>query len=263
MIALGQYLPGDTLLHRLDPRVKIGAVMVLSLLIFAATPAGIALISIFLAAVIRAAHVTPGRAVAALRPVAIFMVLIFLMHLLGSEGTPLITLSPLPLTITREGIIRAALVTWQFAALVIGAAVLTMTTLPSDLVEGIERLLRPLGRVGVPSQEIAVMIALAFRFVPILMEEYDRLRIALMARGADFTIGSVRLRMRAVTSLALALLLSAFRRTDELTLAMEARGYRRGPRTTLRELKLTGTDVAAFAAMTALVLMNFGLRIIT
>ncbi len=144
----------------------------------------------------------------------------------------------------------------------IGAAILTMTTLPSDLVGGIERLLRPLARVGIPSQEIAVMIALAFRFVPILLEEYDRLRIAQMARGADFTTGGVRLRMRAVTSLAVALLFSAFRRADELTLAMEARGYRRGPRTTLRELKLTGTDAAAFAVMTALILMNFGLRII-
>lgn len=153
--------------------------------------------------------------------------------------------------------------TWQFAALVVGAAILTMTTLPSDLVGGIERLLRPLGRVGIPSQEIAVMIALAFRFVPLLLEEYDRLRTAQMARGGDFTTGSVRLRMRAAASLAVALLFSAFRRADELTLAMEARGYRRGPRTTLRELKLTGTDAAAFAAMTALILMNLGLRIMT
>jgi energy-coupling factor transporter transmembrane protein EcfT len=153
-------------------------------------------------------------------------------------------------------------VTWQFAALVIGAAVLTMTTLPSDLVGGIERLLRPLGRVGIPSQEIAVMIALAFRFVPLLTEEYDRLRTAQMARGADFTTGGVRLRMRAAASLAVTLLLSAFRHADELTLAMEARGYRRGSRTTLRELKLTRTDAAAFAVVAALVLMNFGLRTI-
>ncbi|MHB9097574.1 MAG: CbiQ family ECF transporter T component, partial [Syntrophales bacterium] len=124
MIILGQYLPGDTLLHRLDPRVKIGAVMALSLLIFAATPAGIALISLFLAAVIRTARLTLAKTAAALRPVAIFMALIFLMHLLGTEGTPLIALSPLPLAITREGIIQAATVTWQFAALMIGAAVL-------------------------------------------------------------------------------------------------------------------------------------------
>ncbi|MHB8909351.1 MAG: energy-coupling factor transporter transmembrane component T family protein [Syntrophales bacterium] len=262
MIILGQYLPGETPLHRLDPRVKIGAVMVLSLLIFAATPAGIALISLFLAAVIRTARLTVAQTAAALRPVAIFMALIFLMHLLGTEGTPLIALSPLPLAITREGIMQAAIVTWQFAALVIGAAILTMTTLPTDLVGGVERLLRPLSRVGIPSQEIAVMIALAFRFVPLLLEEYDRLRTAQLARGGDFTTGGVRLRTRAVMSLTVALLFSAFRRADEFTLAMEARDYRRGPRTTLRELKMTGTDTAAFAVMVALVLMNFGLRII-
>ena len=262
MIILGQYLPGDTLIHRLDPRVKIVSVMALSLLIFAATPAAIVLISLFLAAVIRVARLTLARTAAALRPVAIFMALIFLTHLLGTEGTPLFTFSPLPFAITREGLAQAATVTWQFAALVIGAAVLTMTTLPSDLVGGIERLLRPLARVGIPSQEIAVMMALAFRFVPILLEEYDRLRMAQMARGADFTTGSVRLRMRAATALVVPLLLSAFRRADELTLAMEARGYRRGPRTTLHELKLTRVDAAAFAAMAALILMNFGLRII-
>jgi energy-coupling factor transporter transmembrane protein EcfT len=262
VITLGQYLSGDTLLHRLDPRVKIGAVMALSILILAATPAGIALISLFLAAVIRIARLTLSQLAAVLRPVAIFMGLIFLVHLLGTEGTPLLALSPLPLAVTREGIIQAAQVTWQFAALVIGAAVLTMTTLPSDLVGGIERLLRPLGRVGIPSQEIAVMIALAFRFVPLLTEEYNRLRTAQMARGADFTTGGVRLRMRAAASLAVTLLLSAFRHADELTLAMEARGYRRGSRTTLRELKLTRTDAAAFAVVAALVLMNFGLRTI-
>ncbi len=262
MIILGQYLAGDTLLHRLDPRVKIGAVMALSLMIFAATPAAVVLVSLFLAAVIRTARLTLAKTAAVLRPVALFMMLIFLMHLLGTEGTPLITLSPLPLAITREGLTQAAYVTWQFSALVIAAAVLTMTTLPSDLVGGIERLLRPLARVGIPSQEIAMMMALAFRFVPTLLEEYDRLRMAQMARGADFTTGGIRLRMRAVTALAVPLLLSAFRRTDELIMAMEARGYRRGPRTSLRELTLTGRDFAAFAVLAALVLMNFGLRII-
>ena len=262
MIILGQYLEGDTLLHRLDPRVKIGAVMVLSILIFAATPAAIVLVSLFLAAVGRTARLTLARTAAALRPVAIFMALIFLMHLLGTEGTPLISLSPLPLAITREGLSQAAFVTWQFSALVIGAAVLTMTTLPSDLVSGIERLLRPLTRVGVPAQEIAVMMALAFRFVPILLEEYNRLRIAQMARGADFTAGGLRLRWRVLASLAIALLLSAFRRVDELIMAMEARGYRRGPRTSLHELKLTGRDAAACAVLAAMVLTDFGLRII-
>ena len=262
MINLGQYRPGDSVLHRLDPRVKICTVMALSLLIFGAAPAGIALISLFLFALIRTARLTLAQTAAALRPVVIFMAVIFFMHLFTTEGRPLFTFSPLPITITREGLSQGALVTWQFAGLVIGAAVLTMTTLPSDLVGGIERLLRPLSRVGIPSQEIAVMIAMALRFLPMLLEEYDRLRMAQMARGADFSTGGIAVRMRAVMLLAVPLMLSAFRRADELVMAMEARGYRRGPRTTLRELRMTGTDVAAFAVMAAFVLMNIGLRVV-
>jgi energy-coupling factor transporter transmembrane protein EcfT len=262
MIHLGQYLPGDTVIHRLDPRVKICAVMALSLLIFAATPAGVVLISLFLASVIRTARLTLAQTAAALRPVAIFMALIFFMHLFSTEGSPLFTLSPLPVAITGEGFAQGALVTWQFAGLVIGAAILTMTTLPSDLIGGIERLLRPLAKVGIPSQEIAVMVAMALRFMPMLLEEYERLRMAQMARGADFSTGSVALRIRAIALITVPLLLSAFRRADELVMAMEARGYRRGPRTALHELKMTRTDFAAFAVMAAFVLMNFGLRVI-
>jgi energy-coupling factor transporter transmembrane protein EcfT len=261
LIHLGQYLPGDTVLHRLDPRVKILSVVALSLLIFAATLAEILLISLFLAAVAAAARMTPARALGALRPVAAFMAMIFLVHLFFTEGRPLLLLAPLPVRITQEGLVRGMYVTWQFAALVMGAALLTLTTLPSGLVGGIERLLRPLSRVGIPSQDLAVMIAMALRFMPMLLEEYDRLRMAQMARGADFTTGSLALRTRAVAALAIPLLLSAFRRADELAVAMEARGYRRGPRTTLRELELSRRDLGAFMIMALFFLANFALKI--
>jgi energy-coupling factor transporter transmembrane protein EcfT len=262
MINLGQYLPGETVVHRLDSRVKIVTVVLMSLLIFTASAAGIALISLFLATLLATAHLSLAQTAAAVRPVAIFISLIFLMHLFLTEGRPLLSFAPLPLRITQEGLAQGAYVTWQFACLVIVAAILTMTTLPSDLVGGIERLLRPLERVGIPSQDIAVMISMALRFMPMLLEEYDRLRMAQKARGADFTTGSLVLRIRALAALTVPLLLSAFRRADELALAMEARGYRRGPRTTLRELRLSGTDFAAFAVITVFVLMNFGLRVI-
>ena len=256
MIPLGQYLPSDTSLHRLDPRVKILSVVALSLLIFGATTGEIVLISAFLFAAIRSAGMTPAVALRSLKPVAVFMAMIFSVHLLFTEGEPLVSLAPLPMRITREGILRGLFVTWQFAGLVLAAAVLTRTTSPSDLVGGIERLLRPFSRVGVPSQDIAVMIAMALRFMPMLMEEYDRLRTAQMARGADFTTGGLLLRGRAIAALAVPLLLSSFRRADELAVAMEARGYRRGPRTTLRELRFSGTDLRAFAAMALFVLVN-------
>jgi energy-coupling factor transporter transmembrane protein EcfT len=260
MIRLGQYLPGDTIIHRLDPRVKILSVVAFSILIFAATPVEIFLISAFLIAVIRVALMTPVQAMGALRPVAVFMAMIFLVHLLFTEGHPLLSLAPLPVRITQEGLLRGIYVTWQFAGLVLAAAVLTLTTPPSDLVGGIERLLRPFSRVGVPSQDLAVMIAMALRFMPMLLEEYDRLRMAQMARGADFTTGSLALRTRAVAALAVPLLLSSFRRADELAVAMEARGYRRGPRTSLRELLFSGRDLGAFAVMASFFLVNFVLR---
>jgi energy-coupling factor transporter transmembrane protein EcfT len=187
------------------------------------------------------------------------MALIFLVHLLfDSGGNPLLSLAPLPLRITDEGLFRGLYVAWQFAGLVISAAILTMTTLPSSLVAGIERLLRPLSRVGVPSQEIAVMISMALRFMPMMLEEYERIRMAQTARGADFTTGGLLLRVRAVSALAVPLILSAFRRADELAAAMEARGYRRGPRTTLCELRLAQTDLAAAAVITAFALLVLG-----
>jgi energy-coupling factor transporter transmembrane protein EcfT len=260
MILLGQYLPGDTIIHRLDPRVKILSVVALSILIFAATWLEILLISAFLIAVIRTIRMTPAQALGALRPVAVFMAMIFLVHLLFTEGLPILSLTPLPVRITQEGLVRGIYVTWQFAGLVLGAAVLTRSTPPSDLVGGIERLLRPLSWIGIPSQDLAMMIAMALRFMPMLLEEYDRLRMAQMARGADFTTGNLALRTRAVAVLAVPLLLCAFRRADELAVAMEARGYRRGPRTTLRELALSRCDLGAFTVMAALILANIALR---
>ena len=263
MINLGQYVAGESLIHRLDPRVKIVSVVTLSFLTFGAGPAEIALISLFLATLLGASGLSPFRTATALRPVAFFLALIFVMHAFLTEGTPLLSLAPLPAALTREGLAQGAYVTWQFASLVIAAAVLTMTTLPSDLVGGIERLLRPLARVGIPSQDIAVMISMALRFIPMLLEEYERLRMAQMARGSDFSVGRITLRIQAFAALAVPLLLSAFRRADELALAMEARGYRRGPRTSLRELKLAGLDFTAFAVMAVFALLNCAVRIVT
>jgi energy-coupling factor transporter transmembrane protein EcfT len=206
-----------------------------------------------------AARLGLARLAGALKPVACFMALIFLLHLLMTDGTPLISLAPLPLQITREGILQGGFVTWQFASLVIAAAILTLTTSPSDLVGGIERLLRPFRRLGVPVGEIAMMVSLALRFLPMMHGEYRRLRMAQMARGADFTTGGIVLRSRAVAALAVPLLLSALRCADELALAMEARGYHRGARSSLREFRLTRRDRLAFLLLAVFALFNFGL----
>lgn len=242
MIRLGQYQAGDTLIHRIDPRVKILSVIALSLLIFAATRLEILLASGFLVAVFIILRLTPAQILRTLRPVAIFMVLIFIVHLFFTAGRPILSLTPLPIHISREGLFRGLYVTWQFAALVLTAAVLTLTTSPSDFVAGIDRLLSPLSRIGLPSQDLSVMIAMALRFMPMLLEEYDRIRTAQTSRGADLATGSLSSRMRAGSTLIVPLIFSAFRRADELAEAMEARGYRRGPRTTLRELAFSRRD---------------------
>ena len=260
MTRLGEYRPEETILHRLDPRVKLLSVVALSLLTFAATPFEILFISVFLAAVAGVARMGLSEAAEALRPVAFFIALIFLVHLLLTDGRPLLSFAPLPMRITREGLLQGSYVAWQFAGLVLAGAILTRSTSPSELVAGMERLLRPLSRIGIPAQDFAVMIAIALRFMPILLEEYDQLRAAQTARGADFATGNVSRRTRTVYRLAVPLLFSAFRRADELAIAMEARGYRRGPRAALRELSLSKRDLGACAVMGILLLAAAVLR---
>lgn len=247
-LLLGQYVPGDSPVHRLDPRVKIVATLLASVVILNADNLGCLVVTAFLLAA-AALSGLPGRRVAgALRPLAWFFALLFGLHLFFTDGTPILHSLP---AVTWEGLRTGISVTWQFAALVVSAAVLTMTTSPSELVGGLERLLRPLGRIGVPSHDIALMVSVALRFVPTLLEEVERMREAQVARGADFGSGNPVRRLRKAASLVIPLILCTFRRADELALAMEGRGYQRGPRTYLRELKFTRADYAALLAVTA------------
>jgi energy-coupling factor transporter transmembrane protein EcfT len=249
MYKLGQYLPGDTIIHRLDPRIKILSVVALSFLIFRGTWPDAAAISFFLAILMVTASLRRTQIVEALRPLALFVMLIFFLHALFPEGTSSSPALSLRVNVTTEGVLRGALVSWQFICLVLCAAVLTVTTSPAELVEGMERLLRPLERLRIPTHQLAMMVSLALRFMPVFLEELDRIKTAQLARGSDFRSGSIIRRARAGASLAVPLIVGAFRRADELADAMEARGYRNGPRTTLRELQMTVIDRAALAVM--------------
>lgn len=247
MYNLGQYIHGDAITYRLDPRIKVISVIVLSILIFRANLAGIAVISACIAAVLVVSHLTFRHVLNSLKPLAVFVAILFLLHALFGEGTVLFSFAPFPAQITYEGLYQGAFVAWQIICLVLIAAVLTMTTPPSELISGIEHLLRPLKRVGVPSHDVAVMISMALRFMPTLLEEFDRIRMAQMARGADMKTGAFSEKAKWAKALAIPLMLSAFRRADELCDAMEARGYQRGHRTTLRELRIQERDIAALA----------------
>jgi biotin transport system permease protein/energy-coupling factor transport system permease protein len=246
---IGQYIPGDSMIHRLDPRVKIGSTIVLSILILKGGVFTGALISAFLIALIPLSRLGVNHMVRAFRPVLIFFALLFFVHLFFTDGKPIPPFPPWRATVTYEGLYRGAVTTWQFALLILSASILTMTTLPTELVSGIERLLRPLKRLGVPSHDIAMMVSVALRFMPTFLEEIDRIKTAQMARGASFGSGPLVRRTRAAISLLLPLVLCSVRRADELVIAMEARGYRRGPRTYMRELSMTRADYVAILVM--------------
>jgi len=253
---IGQYIPGDSCIHRLDPRVKIGATLTLSLLIFRGGVWNGAIISAFLMALVPISGLGVKAVVGAFRPVLMFFILLFLVHLLFTQGNPIPPFPSWRVTPTYEGLYRGAVTTWQFGLLILSASILTMTSRPMGLVSGIERLLRPLRRLGIPSHDLAMMVSVALRFVPTFLDEIDRIKTAQMARGASFSTGPIVRRTRAAVSLLFPVMMRTFRRADELVMAMEARGYRRGQRTEMRELSIGKSDYVAMLVMMAMVCLH-------
>jgi len=160
---LGQYVPGYSPVHRLDPRVKILSVLLLSIVILNAGAVESLVVTTFLLAAVSLSGLSAGRIAAALKPLAWFFAILFCLHFFFTDGHPIFSALP---AVTYEGLDRGVTVTWQFVALVVSAAVLTMTTAPSELVGGFEKLLRPFNRFGLPSHDIAIMVSIALRFVP-------------------------------------------------------------------------------------------------
>lgn len=249
MYFLGQYVPGDSVVHRLDPRVKIISVMGLSIMILGATFPGALLVSVLFAVLALNAHLTPRCLLQALRAVLIFLVLFFLMHLLLTEGTPIPPFPRGAVTPTYEGLIKGARVVWQFSLLILFGVLLTLSTSPTAMISGIERMLRPLRILRIPSHDVAIMISMAFRFVPAFLQELQRIKEAQLARGAEFRSSNLFQKARSTARILPPLILSFLRRADDLAAAMEARGYQRGPRTYLNQLRLSRTDFTAVLVM--------------
>ncbi len=245
MVHLGQYVPRVSIIHSLDPRVKLAAAVVLSVVILKGDTLTQCWITAFLLILVHASHLNLAHIRAAFRPMLFFLGLLFFLHLLFTAGTPIPPFPPWPVTITREGLTTGIFVIWQFSLLILSASILTMSTSPGELISGIERLLRPLKRVGVPSHDLALMISMAMRFVPTILDELNRIREAQTARGTCFKSGPVLRRMKATASLLIPLIQSIARRADALAMAMESRGYNRGPRTYLRELQMGRKDYLA------------------
>lgn len=244
-IQIGRYLHGDSFLHRMDPRVKIVLLFFFLLLIFfVENAAGFAALACAVALLMVFSRVPLMMQLRSIRPILWIVLFTFAVHLFMTPGTEAFRIGFL--TATWEGIVRGAYIGLRLILLILLSTLLTLTTSPLRLTDGLEALLSPLRRVGVPVHELAMMMTIALRFVPTLLEELDRIMKAQKARGVDFERGNIMQRLRAIVPVLVPLFLSAFRRADELALAMEARCYRGGEgRTQMKELRTGRLDYAA------------------
>ena len=249
-ITIGQYFPGKSFIHRLDPRVKIILTIGYIVMLFVAlSPGGIGLSVVFLVACYWVSRIPPRMVVKSLKPVVPIIIFTAVLNMFFIEGDPLFQWWIIK--ITREGLSTAILMAVRIICLIAGTSLLTYTTSPIVLTDGIERLLSPLKRLKLPVHELAMMMTIALRFIPTLIEETDKIMSAQKARGADLESGGLMQRAKALIPILIPLFVSAFRRADELALAMECRCYRGGEgRTRMKQLKITGSDIAACVIMT-------------
>ena len=255
-ITLGQYYPVDSWVHRLDPRTKIVLTIGMIVAVFMVhSLVGYAIILAFLYLVSRLSKVPFKMLLRGVKALRIILVLTFLLNLFFSPGGKVLFHWQF-ITLTADGLSRAVHYSLRLVFLVISTSLLTLTTSPIALSDGIEMLLSPLKRIHFPAHELAMMMSIALRFIPTLLEEADKIMKAQMARGADFESGNLIARAKAMVPLLVPLFVSAFRRAGDLAMAMEARCYHGGEnRTRLRVLKITRNDFIAVAGVAALILL--------
>ncbi|MCR4599660.1 MAG: energy-coupling factor transporter transmembrane protein EcfT [Acetatifactor sp.] len=245
-ITIGQYYQAQSLIHKLDPRVKIGGTLIYVItLFFYKNFVGYGLAILFLALVIRLSKVPFKFMVRGMKSILFLLMLTVLFNLFLTPGTPVISFWKLQ--ITQEGTAMAVSMALRLTLLVIGSSLMTLTTTPNNLTDGMEKMMGFLKVFKVPVHEVAMMMSIALRFIPILLEETDKIMKAQMARGADFESGHLIARAKAMVPLLVPLFVSAFRRASDLAMAMEARCYRGGEgRTKMKPLKYKGRDYVAY-----------------
>ena len=264
-ITLGQYFPGHSAIHRLDPRTKLILTMVYIVALFVAQNwISYGIMLVFLLTCIRISAISPKSIVRGMKPLVLILAFTAILNIFYTDGgVELVRLGSL--AITTEGLKRAHFMIWRILMLISGTFLLTYTTSPISLTDGLESLLNPLKKIRVPVHELAMMMSIALRFIPTLIEETDKIMNAQKARGADFETGSIIQRAKALVPILVPLFISAFRRADELATAMECRCYQGGEgRTKLKLLRFKRGDLVAFGVCTCLVaavatLASFGL----
>ena len=251
-ITLGQYFPGNSFLHRLDPRMKLLLTLALIIIVFFVKGiAGYVLLYGLIIGCAALSHISPKFLIKGMKPILFIIVLTFLLNALFSSGST-VWWSFGFFSITKEGVLNAVFMALRLVFLMVCTQLMTLTTSPIALTEGLEVLLKPLQKIGFPAHELAMMMSIALRFIPTLMEETDKIMKAQAARGADFESGNLLKRARAMVPLLVPLFVSAFRRADELALAMEARCYHGGAnRTRMKRLHMTKLDLYAALTITA------------
>ena len=246
-ITIGQYYPADSPLHKLDPRVKLFATVMYVIALFTFKGIlGLAIITGFLYAVIKISKVPFKFMVKGLKAIVVLLVITSVFNLLATPGD-VVFWKWGSLQITDTGIINSVLMTVRLIYLILGTSLMTLTTTPNQLTNGLETALAPLNKLNVPVHSIAMMMSIALRFIPILIGETDKIMKAQMARGADFEHGNLIQKAKAMVPLLVPLFVSAFRRAEDLAMAMEARCYNGGEgRTKMKPLKYEQLDHNAY-----------------
>jgi energy-coupling factor transport system permease protein len=258
---IGKYVPGDSVIHRMDPRAKLLVVFIYVFIVFLANNSiTYAILSMFTFSLVALSRIPFSFVLKGLKPIIWIVVITFLLHVfMTKEGGVLYQIGSF--SIYEGGVKQGVFISLRFLLLIMITTLLTLTTTPIEVTDGVESLLGPLKKVHVPVHELALMMSISLRFIPTLMEETEKIIKAQTARGVDFTGGAFSERIKAIVSLLVPLFISSFKRAEELATAMEARGYRGGEgRTKFRQLVWKWTDTAFLAAVLVLAVVLFVLR---
>lgn len=261
-ITIGQYYPTESILHRLDPRVKLIGTFLFIVSLFAFDSFyGYIAVALFLAIIIKLSNVPFGYIVKGLKAIVVLLLFTMFFNLFFTQGDPVFEWGVIK--ITDNGIRMASFMGIRLTFLILGSSLMTFTTTPNQLTDGLEKVMKPLNRIKVPVHEIAMMMSIALRFIPILLEETDKIMKAQMARGADFESGGIMKRAKSLIPLLVPLFVSAFRRANDLAMAMEARCYRGGDgRTKMKPLRYQRRDYNAYLMMMFYIVVLIGISII-
>ena len=259
-ITIGQYYPADSVIHKLDPRVKLFATLIFIISLFSFKNVwGFLVATIFMFGFIELSKVPIGYMVKGLKAIVILMIITALFNLFLTSGKELVSFWIF--TITYEGLRNAILMAIRLTYLILGTSVMTLTTTPNELTDGLEKALAPMNKIHVPVHEIAMIMSIALRFIPILIEETDKIMKAQMARGADFESGNLMKRAKAMIPILVPLFISAFRRANELAMAMEARCYHGSEgRTKMKPLRYGKNDKIAYLVLAGYLIVMIGIN---